>query len=201
MNQYLNCLYKQYCEAKGIVLKNASYELTYEFLEWIANNKLLLQEYADYLSYLGFYYDESNTAEIGKGRYDSLATEQMTVVSEYGFTQGKDSRNLFIQEGIPYVITKNNVAILTQQTILTHNPYSKEEIANWFMIHNLGFQNISIGMFGNITDENAKQKIKTIAELSKKMTDDYTFDFDTDKDAFFCSLNSKRHIKKKVLTR
>ena len=203
MDKYLLCLYKQYYEAKGLNSENLELDLSYGFIEWIANNKLLLKEYADYLTYIGFHYSSEDTIEVGKGRYDSIANRDTNVVSEFGPTLKRIQSQLIVHNGTPYVIAERDLLIPQQHIILTHNPYFNGEILKWASIHNLGEHNISVGMFGVVTDENAKEKIKVLEQLSKSMSDDFSFDFDTDKDKYFCSINSKRNIKTKikVLTR
>lgn len=198
LEKYFRCLYKQYCEARSIDINKEQCELSSNFVEWIINNKLLLGEYVDYLFFLGFAYDERDVVEVGKGRYDSLATANMSVASEFGSTQEKNDSSLFIKNGVSYIINAKGIIVPPQHIILTHNPYFSEEVLNWFLIHNAGEQNISIGMFGNITDSNAKQKVKILDQVAKKMSDDYSFEFDLDKDKYFCSLNSKRHVKRHV---
>ena len=56
-------------------------------------------------------------------------------------------------------------------------------------------------MFGKLEDENVSRKIKLLERLSKQMSDDYSLDYDTNDGNYFCSLNSKRYIKRKVLTK
>ena len=52
-----------------------------------------------------------------------------------------------------------------------------------------------------VYDEDFSKKVKLIEEISKQMTEDHVIDYDTDKDKYFCSLNSKRKVKVKTLTR
>ena len=56
-------------------------------------------------------------------------------------------------------------------------------------------------MFGKLSDEDTKVKVELLKQLSKKMTDDYSFDYDTNNGNYFCSLNSKRYIKRRILTK
>ena len=72
-------------------------------------------------------------------------------------------------------------------------------ICGWDKLHISG-KSISIGMFGLVSDYNAKEKIETLSLLTKTMNNDYTFNFDTDKDRYFCSLNSANQ-KKLVLAK
>lgn len=198
--RYLNYLHKQYCETNGINPISSNI-YSNNFIEWISKNKLLLDEYEKYLEYLGVNIEENDIVEISKGKYDTLSKGNISVITEFGKTFGQQSKEFYIFDGVPYSMSKEGILVPKEKIILTHNPYFSESINNWYQLHNKGEKNISIGMFGNITDDNAKEKIKTLEKLSKQMTDDFTFDFDTINDKYFCSLNSKRNIKIKTLIR
>ena len=71
LDEYLLCLYKQYCEAKGIEPLPVKVYPT-QFLDWISENNYLLEDYMEYLHCLGFDYAKENTIEVGKGIFDSL---------------------------------------------------------------------------------------------------------------------------------
>lgn len=55
-------------------------------------------------------------------------------------------------------------------------------------------------MYGNIHDRNFDGRIKLLENISKQMDDGHTIDYDTDNDNYFCAINSKRMVKRKVLT-
>ena len=199
LNGYLLNLYKQYCDAKGIVFKPIHIEnISYEFLEWITINKLCAKEYRDYLLYLG-YHNSKSIAEIDKGRYDSIAFGDIEIISPYAYTLNLPNAQIFFIEGIPFIEKERKILLSEKQVLLTHNPYDLTNIQKWINIHNLGRYDISIGMYGSIHDENYSKKIKCIEDLAKKMNEDYTIEYDTDKDKYFCSLNSKRKVKIKIL--
>ena len=108
---------------------------------------------------------------------------------------------MFVDGSIPLILKQSGITIPKEHTILTHNPYFESEILSWHSIHNMGDKNISIGMFGKLGDENTIRKVRLLEQLSKQMTNDYSFDYDTSNGSYFCSLNSKRYIKGKTLTR
>lgn len=200
-NRYLLNLYKQYCDARGVVCNPFDGKnLSYDFLEWITINKLMAKEYSDYLLYLG-HFESKTVAEVGKGRYDSIASEEMAIISPYADTFELPKRELFVIDGVPLIEQGGKIVLPEEQILLTHNPYDEMRIINWSRVHNLGEYDISIGMFGSIYDEDFLKKVKLIEEISKQMTKDHVIDYDTDKDKYFCSLNSKRKIKVKTLTR
>lgn len=200
-NRYLLNLYKQYCDARGLVYNPLEIKyLSHDFLEWITINKLTSKEYKDYLLHLG-YIESKTIAEVSKGRYDSIASKDMVIISPYASTLQMPKKELFVINGIPLIEQAGRITIPEQQVLLTHNPYDEMRIIDWSNIHNLGDYDISIGMFGSIYDEDFSKKIRMIKEISKRMTEDYVIDYDTDKNKYFCSLNSKRKIKVKTLTR
>ena len=201
LNRYLLNLYKQYCDARGVICNPFDGKnLSYDFLEWITINKLMAKEYNDYLLCLG-YLESKTVAEVGKGRYDCIASKEMAVISPYADTLGLPKSELFVIDGVPLIELGGKVVLPKQQILLTHNPYDEMRIINWSKVHNIGDYDISIGMFGSIYDEDFSKKVKLIKEISKRMTEDHVIDYDTDKDKYFCSLNSKRKVKIKSLTR
>ena len=56
-------------------------------------------------------------------------------------------------------------------------------------------------MYGNIYDRDRKSKIELLSKLADKMDTDTELTQDTLGDKYFCSLNSRRYIKRKILTR
>lgn len=198
--KYLLCLFKQYCEASGLDMNSVDNMYSKDFIDWVIQNKNLLDNYMDYLCALGFNYQANDVAEIGKGEYDSISQRGVTVISEFAKTLGRTNSRMFIDIGIPLIFRKSEIVIPKEHIILTHNPYFESEILGWNHIHNSGSKNISIGMFGKLEDEDTSKKIKILEQLSKQMSDDYSLDYDTSEGNYFCSLNSKRYIKRKTLT-
>lgn len=197
--RYLLCLFKQYCDAKVLDINNMNNMYSNEFVDWIVQNKSLLGNYMDYLYALGFDYPSDDIVEIDKGGYDSISQHGINLVSIFAGTLGRINSRFFVDKGIPLILKQNGIVIPREHIILTHNPYFESEIIDWYLIHNSGDKNISIGMFGKITDKNVSKKIRLLEYISKQMTDDYLLSYDTNNGNYFCSLNSKRNAKIKVL--
>lgn len=197
--KYLLCLFKQYCDAKGLDINNMNNMYSNEFVDWIIQNKSLLNNYMNYLSELGFDYPTGDIIEIGKGEYDSISQHGIKLISMFAGTLGRINSSIFVYRGIPLILKQNGIVIPKEHIILTHNPYIASEILGWYSIHNFGEKNISIGMFGKLDDKDISRKVKLLEQLSRKMTDDYSFDYDTNEGNYFCSLNSNRRIKRKKL--
>lgn len=200
LDEYLLCLYKQYCEAKGIEPLPVKVYPT-QFLDWISENNYLLEDYMEYLHCLGFDYAKENTIEVGKGIFDSLKDHEIRLVSPFAETIGENNSRLMVVRGTPLILAKNEISIPNELTILTHNPYRISSIDGWNNVHNRGLKNISIGMFGRLNDENRKEKIGLLEDLAKTMTDDYSFNYDTNNGNYFVTLNSNRKKLKKVRIR
>lgn len=196
MKNYIIKLYKQYCDTYNIEF-NIKMINSKEFINWIVKNKKLLEKYKRYLINIG-YISSKNTAEIGKGIYDSISEDNIEIISPYAETLGKQNSRLFIVTGIPIVKKQNKIIYPSQELLLTHNPYN-EELSDWKDIHNNGIYDISVGVYGNIHDKNYKKKLYMIKELSKTMNDDFIINYETDNDEYYCSIHSKRKILSKIL--
>ena len=195
--QYVQCLFKQYCESTGFKRKFAeiSEEEISVFGHWVFKNYNLLFQYWTYLQ-SEFHYSIKDVLEIGKGKYDSLW--KLKMLDSFLFNNGSEEKNchLYIDNGIPLIIRENKLVVPREHILLTHNPYFESEISYWYSIHNGNQKDISIGMFGSLEDEDRMKKINLLKELSKKMTDDYSLTYETDQGNYFCSLNSRRLTKK-----
>jgi len=197
--RYLLCLFKQYCDARGLDINNMNNMYSNDFVNWIVQNKSLLSIYMHYLNALGFDYPVDDVVEVGKGQYDSIFKQGVNLISIFAGTVGQLNSRLFVYRGMPLVLRQSKIITPREHIILTHNPYFESEILSWYLIHNMGDKNISVGMFGKLSDEDTKVKLELLKQLSKKITDDYSFDYDTYNGNYFCSLNSKRYIKRKSL--
>lgn len=201
MNNYILNLYHQFCDARGITFDPKQLaEFTADFCNWIVENKNVMTKYQEYLFALGYICDKTIT-EVGKGKFDSLKLVDSIIVSPYAETLGLDNSELFMLENQPLIKTKQGIVAPKTDTILTHNPYEEMIISNWPKIHNFNSYDISIGVYGSIYDSNFAQKIKMIEILSRQMENDHRVDYDTDKDNYFCTINSKRKTKSRVLVR
>ena len=199
--KYIWCLFKQFCEANGLDITNTNKIYSDEFADWIMRQKSLLNIYESYLKFLEFDNSVDDILEIGKGQYDSLSQQGIRVISPFAETMGKRNSTLYIDREIPLILHQNGIIIPMEHILMTYNPYFESDILNWNLIHNRGENNISIGMFGKLTDEDSERKVKVLENISKQMNEDFTFDLDTEDGNYFCSLNSKRTIKRKILNK
>lgn len=200
LEEYLMALYYQYCNARGIKNINfAKMKDDEDFINWIVQNRQTSKIYKDYLSYLEVpLYDGT---EVGKGKYDSISSKDMKIVSPYGITLGVLPSKLMITDRNVLIVTSRIISLAKTNLFITHNPYSYQDISSWHKIHNSGMYDISIGVYGNACDRDRETKIELLSKLADKMDTDTELTQDTLGDKYFCSLNSKRYIKRKILTR
>ena len=164
--KYIRCLFKQFCDAKGLDVTNFSKSYSNDFVDWIIERKSLLYMYREYLASLDFDYSPDDVLEVGKGRYDSLSPIGINLVSSFAETIGKRNSKLYIDRGIPLIIQQDKIIIPSENILLTYNPYFESEILGWPLIHNVGERNISIGVFGEIIDADSSRKTKLLEELN-----------------------------------
>lgn len=200
LEEYLKALFCQYCNAREIKNINfAEMKDNEDFINWIVQNRQTSKMYKDYLSYLNVsLYDGT---EAGKGKYDSISSKDMKIVSSYGITLGVLPSKLIITDRNVLIATPRTISLVETNLFITHNLYSYQDVSSWHKIHNSGMYDISIGMYGNIYDRDRKSKIELLSKLADKMDTDTELTQDTLGDKYFCSLNSRRYIKRKILTR
>ena len=201
MDKYILNLYQQFCDARGISFDSKqAFEFIDDFCNWVVENEKLMTKYQEYLFALDYLYGKT-ISEVGKGKYDSFKLIDSIIVSPYAETLGIANSELFIFGNCPLIITKQGITVPKTDILLTHNPYAEMMIYNWSKIHNSQSYDISIGVYGSIYDSDFAKKIKMIEILSKQMESDHQVDYDTDKDNYFCTINSKRKTKSRVLVR
>ena len=209
MQDYISRLLTQFKEAKGIKNLNInSSEISEKFISYVIERGKDGIVFCNYLEHLGLNnYKFASTIEYGKGNLDSIVkSNASTIVSPFGNTvEGvEDSRiivaGLAVSQNMPYLVSSNNKLELhfgyPYRTVMTHNVYTPGMIRNWEDLHNNSSYSIIYGVFGKITDEDRENKVKTVKELSEKLDGDYTYSYDTKRDAYFCAVGSNFPMKK-----
>jgi len=217
MKKYLNELIEQFKQATGT--KNVdtnSKSFISEFSEWVKSRKVIGEEYASFIDYMGVYpvVFSGESVEIGKGKYDSIALGKgIHMITPYSkqikrTDAGIITADFRVYEGTPVMIKHNKgdnqfEAIDTQyiRRFLTHNPYEQSCIRDWEQLHNAG-ENITVGIFGSICDKDIEEKIKQIKTLRDGMTNScFKEDYVTSGDSYCYAVSSSRKVKVKALTR
>lgn len=211
MEKYLNKLMEQFISARGIKNPDVnSSEFINDFSEWIRESKLISGYYVSFLDYLNGRAFTSDSVEIGKGKYDSLAAcSDSLIVTPY--TDGlEDSERIikgeFSARGFgngPVILTKGKLQLVDPSInrFMTHNPYTASDIRNWERIHNNG-NNITVGVYGSIYDKDINEKLKQMKQLKDKLQDDsYNEEKACVDYGYYYAISSDRKTLKKVLYR
>ena len=99
------------------------------------------------------------------------------------------------------VISNDDIAlkVITNQEIVTYmtqNPYHNMP-KNWEHLHNSGYNNIVVGVYGNVADKDQDEKKEMLLRFKNKLDNRVkSFDF-TINNEYFCAIGSnKEKIKK-----
>ena len=192
--QYLLKLYKYYCKVNGINYNLLTYRIHHkEFLKWLDEYKVITQEFKNYLIELGFY-NYLPTAEINKGKYDSIAGDELVVYSPYAKTLGKEPTTFAIVGYTPIIYNKKQPIVPKERIYLTSNP-NREDISHWLELAKRKDYDISLGVYGTVNDENYKDNLVLMAELKSILPEDYIMNNDVINGNYFCTLNNKHNTK------
>ena len=204
-SEYILNLFNQFHKAVGTSTKDwTSQQFIFEFSDWLKEYKKVGKEYSLYNEYLGIDLTNPFLAEVGKGKYDSIVSEDATIISSYASTLKKEQSSLILLEDTPLIATPRGIVKTDDiEMFLTHNPYSEQSIYEWYKIHNKGKQNICVGVYGKIYDKDKSLKIKMLERLSDNLNDDHEKTYNELGNNYFYNIKSSRKEKvlKKVLVR
>lgn len=211
---YLNYLIEQFKQATGTKNIDINSQLFIsEFSEWIRSRYNIGENYLDLLAYMELYrFSDPDTAEIGKGQYDSIVKPfDTTIITPYseGLETLDQSRiitsDFGVFDDIPVLIKTNEKGIdhvnpITSTftlTFMTQNPYTPEQIRNWEQLHNSGENNIIVGIYGSIYDKDIEQKINELQVLRDKLYESYKDEYIVRDDTYCYAIGSERKVLRK----
>ena len=157
--------------------------------------------YTKYLNYLNEDFNSLEKIEVGKGCYDSIASDNLSFVTPYDYNKKIIGNDLKIIEYTPFIKSKNELIIPKTDVFLTHNPYVYNPIIDWHKIHNCTDYMINVGAYGNIYDSNKEEKIKFIEQLASMLDDNYDYNYDEINGKYFCNISSHSNVKKLIKQR
>ena len=209
----IDYLVEQFIKAKGI--KNpdmGSSEFIKDFVDYVADMKIKSKAYISFLYYLGFDFTEENTAEVGKGKDDTVVepydTNIITVDPEYMFSDIDLKRiikgEMVVHESEPFLYNDYGFTRLPFyiKNYMTQNPYTQSEIKDFDDLHNSDNANIIVGVYGDVHDSDIKQKIRMLKMLKYKLDSNIIEDYGTYEDTYFYALGSDtQRVKVKVKER
>ena len=156
------------------------------------------KEYINFLSDIDVVNNQNLLAELNKVKYDSLAVNNIFLVSLFAETMNCNNRELFTLNNIP--IIQSDTTLYDASNVdyfITHNPYSAYYLSNLDQIHLLGY-NICFGMFGKKYDSDKLQKLNTLKIFADSLNDQFQMYYETSDDCYFGCIKSQRKIKKLV---
>ncbi len=195
---YLLCLYEQFCKALGKSYSKQNIFTDLDFFNWLSILQKQTRLYGEYLKYLDIL-DRNLIVELDKGKYDTIGTNLVTIISPFASSLGLQNSNIIVKD-IPLVLRDNKIYYLDSELILTHNPYSILTLNNLISLHNMGL-NICLGVYGSNLDKDKKDKLTILKNIFKRLNDDIEISYDTLNDTYFGIITSKRYVKTKELVR
>ena len=219
--EYYMLLVRQYFESQGmnpilssINIKSKRFQK--ELFMWLKERSKIGEKYVDFLFYLGKDITNLETAEIEKGKYDSIVRPyETTVITPYYYPDEKNNKEILRYAFFPDFNTPGLLKLDNQQNLqeikespsyiqqyITENPYRRTDLFGIEDLHNGGNFDILVGVFGDIQDRDKEKKIKLLKELRDKIIDDeIKVEFDCDRNQYFAAVVSNRKLKKYVKTK
>ena len=207
---YYKLLARQYYMAMGKNIKNERYLIdnctfSKDISRFICERQLFGARYTEFLNYLGLDITKRNIAEIGKGMYDTLVSDyETTVITPHTYIKKNgevlDYRLTPSKSGIYMIKNEKDVNELINSpdfidTFMTENPYGSPDLFNWDIIHNVFNQNIIVGVYGHIHDNDKLNKLRMLKGLKDKLESDIMLEYETDRDAYYATVFSDRLVK------
>ena len=209
----LETLIEQYNKINGskLTLKDFKNEdIRKEFALWLEIRKKYGYRYIDFLYEMNTRILDRTTAEVGKTELDSLVTPfDTTIISSYKFDSLEDKErlifsNFLVYDGNPVLYLKAcdepHMIVLPKRridTFMTENPYDPYSIKYWNELHDSGYFDIAVGVYGSIFDKNIDDNLNMLKDLREKIVgNDYKFDYNNDNDIYYAAIVSQRTNKK-----
>lgn len=185
LDEYYHKLAEQYTDATGEKIRgNLSEQFLDEFSGWLADRKESMLEFKSVMTQLGLGYDFPFTAELNKGKYDSVVSSYTlpTIISPYActFDFSKNSYH-------PYLVLKGQLKFANKESsdnefefesnrfnvsnFLIHNPLLETDIMPLTNVFDLYRCQFIVGVYGKTSDKDRDVKIKKLLELKKQLQD------------------------------
>lgn len=198
-SRYILYLYKQYCSSIGKEFNKLNIFIDFDFIDWLEEINNNTNIYRTYLESLNIELGCFSAVEIGKGKYDSLGKENVSIVSPFAETLGLQKSSLIIHNDEPIIVSNSSIYKIDECNLfLTHNPFSENDIKNMIMIHNIGL-NICLGIYGDNNDKDRIEKLKILKNIMEQLDNDLKFYYDTQDINYFACIKSERKVLKKQL--
>lgn len=200
--EYLNLLMQSYMNATGLhdTEVNSSLFLK-QFKNWLIKRQNDMNVYISLLKKMNLDFNQASCVEIGKGFLDSIVAKRFkTSISSPYSNHITTNVSFLVIDGVPYYsfcYGENETAYLpfakTRKIFMTQNPYTKDELNDWYELHNSGNYDIIVGVYGNLLDKDKDEKIEQIINVKNKLTDnEYIEDEIITEDTYTYAVATKR---------
>lgn len=168
-HRYILTLMQQYSKATG---KPETVLYDRDFLKWVGEYKILLQQLKNYYKGLGIILDSPNVIETDKGLSDTLTTSPSYRISHYddpySYIDIYNGKPVMTNSPEP-ISGRKMYDISGRDLIHTFNPYKWSDLFIYPELSNIG-QPYAIAMVGKKKDFDRDLKIAYLNEIKKYLT-------------------------------
>ena len=174
-DEYMIKVIKQFESATDEKVENIHFDVYLKTLsEWVKLRQKAAKLYKLLLLDMKAEYENGDAVEIGKGRYDTIVSSDMSTAMITPYTKSLDGGRIIIPE--EFKVLENGV-ILTDcpfsfTTYMTQNPYLNTDIENFEYING----NLIFGVYGSKYDKDKSSKIELLYNLNKRLENNCTID-------------------------
>lgn len=203
LNEYNYMLYAKFQSATGT--KTYTDDDIDNFKNWIFEQQIIAYYYRYCLDRLGLKFYEDTSAEIGNGRFDTVALagdltilvtpffESFDDISAYNIVKGNLRTTLYNQWAYFEDAKKryrSTYSLEQVESFYCHNIFNPSFLYDFIKIHNSG-KNIILGAYGNLHDLDRLDKIEMLKSIRSSLNDNKWV---TNKDAYFQSGNQYAYV-------
>lgn len=214
-SNYLNELKKQYLSANGLTFFGTKEGENECFIEWFKERSVSKELYKNYLLLNDIDYNYRKSAEIGKGNFDSIASEfgDSVLLTKYAetfddrFSERLIRGVLYVGNKVPCAViedvkTRSHSRLLLDKINLfyTQNIYFADQLEKFVKIHNNG-KSVLVGAYGKIYDKDRIAKIKQLKNLKEQLLDSKykeNYIYSGDNYSYFLYTDPDRYGKKYI---
>lgn len=185
---YMDQLIKQYKESQGLSCFEKNEQGREELKSWLKQQSEICKLYRDYLVRNGIQYTTELTAEIGKGRYDTVVTRDTeTILLTNNISDSKKDwlfertlpGSLVVRDNSCYVISEDqktrshrSYPLNYIQLFFTQNPYDVTKLGSMIRAAQT-HKYVLIGAYGKLSDKDKVKKIESLRKLKDNLTNCY----------------------------
>ena len=181
---YIDALIEQYKESQGLSHFEKNSQGKEELKSWLKERTEICKLYRDYLVRNGIQYTTNLTAEIGKGRYDTVVTtDTETLVLTNNVSDSKKDwlfkraipGEFVVRDSFCYVMNENqknrthrSYPLNFIKLFFTQNPYDVTKLDSMIRAAE-NHKYVLIGAYGKLSDKDKVKKIESLREIKNSL--------------------------------